>query len=73
MNKIEIIKKSIIQINSPIIIERWENLERFIFEMWQQLWSPKDIQPIDLYFAFVDANIGYKMQNTSFDKDLFKT
>lgn len=71
MNREEAVKTAINHINSPIVIER-EMLKRFIYEMYEQLWEPKDFSCIDLYFAFVDANIGYKMMNKNFNPNFFK-
>lgn len=71
INKVKIIKNAINKLSEPIIIERWEMLYRFIFEMWQHLWSPKEISPLDLYFAFIDWNIWYMMMNKDFNMKYF--
>ena len=74
MKKREIIINAINILSEPIIIERdWEMLERFIWEMWENLWEEarKNITIQDLHFAFVDANIMYKMMNNDFDIDVY--
>lgn len=74
MKKREIIIKALSRLSEPIVILRdWEMLERFIWEMWENLWEEarKVITLDDLHFAFVDANITYKMMNSNFDLDVY--
>lgn len=58
-------------LNNPIVIERWEMAKRFVYEMWQHLWKPKDITPTDMFFAFTDAYVSHKMMNKDYSDDVF--